>query len=93
VEPLRVYAPDAELADLLRSRLASYRATAARRPDGTWLVEVPLASAPREAVPRTLAATRDWLEDCGLGATSVELDGHAHLIRAQRARASAGHAR
>lgn len=90
MEPLRVHAPDADLAEVLRARLERFGAAAASRDDGTWLVEVPLAAAPRETVPRTLAATRDWLEECGLSATSVELDGHAHLIRAQRARAAAG---
>lgn len=89
MEPLRIHAPAAELAELLRARLADFRAGTETRGDGTWLVTVPLHAAARDAVPRSLAATRDWLAECGLRATSVELDGHAHLIRAERARASA----
>ncbi len=90
MEPLRVHAPAEELADLLRARLEPYRAAAAARDDGSWRVEVPLHRAPRETVPRVLAATRDWLEECGLSATTIELDGHAHLIRGARARAATG---
>lgn len=89
MQPLRIHAPAAEPAGLLRERLDRYGAKAEAGSDGRWVVIVPLHAAPRTTVPTTLGTVRDWLEDCGLAATSVDLDGNTHLIRPVRARATA----
>jgi hypothetical protein len=81
IEPLRIHAPDADAALALVERLSAYRATTEPGPDGTWSVSVPLRAAPRATVPAALATTRDWLDENGIAAVSVDLDGHTHLIR------------
>lgn len=84
MKPLRIHAPGDDLALLLAEKLARYRASAETDEAGMWIVSVPLADASRETVPSSLSATRDWLEECGLPAAAVELDGHTHVIRAGR---------
>jgi hypothetical protein len=89
IEPLRIHAPDADAALALLERLSAYRATAEPGPDGTWSVSVPLRAAPRATVPAALATTRDWLDDTGIAAVSVDLDGHTHPIRSDGSRSAA----
>lgn len=84
MKPLRIHAPGDGAALLLAEKLSRYRASAAADGDGAWVVSVPLDSASRETVPGSLSATRDWLDECGLSAAAVELDGHTHVIRSGR---------
>lgn len=81
MQPLLVHAPVADLALRLTERLEGFGAVAENRPGDGWTVVVPLERADRDLVPACLAATRDALAEVGLAATSVELDGHTHLIR------------
>jgi hypothetical protein len=69
------------LVDLLNEHC---RATATALADRTWEVCVELDGAPRDTVPFSLAAAREWLAQCELPATSVSLDGHTHLLRRER---------
>ena len=69
------------LVDLLNEHC---RATATALADRTWEVCVELDGAPRDTVPLSLAAAREWLAQCELPATSVSLDGHTHLLRRER---------
>jgi hypothetical protein len=71
------------LVDLLHEHC---RATASPQTDKTWEVRVELGDAPRDTVPLSLAAAKQWLEQCGLPSASVSLDGHTHLLRHDRAR-------
>jgi hypothetical protein len=88
VPPLRISSPTAEAALALAETLAALGATATPDPDGHWEVTVPLLGAGRGAIPQALAATREWLDGLGLGAASVTLDGHTHLLRASPVRAT-----
>ena len=81
---LRIHAPGAAAALLLRERLDGYGATAESEPDGGWTVSVRLDAAPRETVPASFAITRDWAEEFGLASVPVDLDGHTHLVRSSR---------
>jgi hypothetical protein len=69
------------LVDLLNEHC---RANATALADRTWEVCVELDGAPRDTVPLSLAAAREWLAQCELPATSVSLDGHTHLLRRER---------
>lgn len=67
-----------ELVDLLNGHC---RAVASPQLDSTWEVRVELSNAPRNILPLSLAAAREWLDRCGLASASVTLDGHTHLLR------------
>jgi hypothetical protein len=58
--------------------------TATALGDSTWEVRVELDGAPRDTVPLSLSAARQWLAECELPAASVSLDGHTHLLRRER---------
>jgi hypothetical protein len=90
VEPLQIDAPDAATGMALAEKLAQLGGRADLVSIGARLrVSVSLQSASRDFVPRSLAATREWLEECELDSTSVRLDGHTHLLRADRPRVGA----
>ena len=80
--PLIISSPTAaaayELVDLLNGHC---RAVASPQLDSTWEVRVELSNAPRNILPLSLAAAREWLDRCGLASASVTLDGHTHLLR------------
>jgi hypothetical protein len=84
-EPLLIDAPTRQAGLALAEKLSLLGARAELvSHNGRVRVTVPLQSAGRELVPRTLAAIREWLEELDLGSTSVHLDGHTHLLRADR---------
>lgn len=84
--PLRIAAPSAAAAFLLVDKLAPFGARAESSTAGKWDIIVPLRGARREAVPTAIAATRDWLDECGLESTSMTIDGHTHLLRGSGSR-------
>lgn len=87
MEPLQIDVPNPRSGMVLAAKLARIGANAELVSDGGGLrVSVSLRFAGRELVPRSLAATREWLEECELDSTSVRLDGHTHLLRADRPR-------
>ena len=87
MEPLLIDAPTPQTGLALAEKLALLGARADLvSENGLVRVSVPLQSAGRDLVPRTLAAIREWLEELDLGSTSVRLDGHTHLLRADRSR-------
>ena len=78
-------APTAQAAYALVDLLGEHcDVTATALGDATWEVQVELDGAPRDTVPLSLAAARQWLAECELPATSVSLDGHTHLLRRER---------
>lgn len=79
--PLRITAPSAAAAFVLVEKLDEYGATAGAEPGGVWVIELPLLGAPRETIPRALAAARDWLDECSIPSAAVSFDGHTHLLR------------
>lgn len=84
-QPLLIDAPSPRTGLVLAEKLALLGARPELVNEGDRLrVSVSLRSAGRELVPRALAATREWLEECALPATSVRIDGHTHLLRADR---------
>ena len=73
--------PTAAAAFILVDLLAEHcRADTTRRPDGSWEVHVALDKAPRSTVPATLATAAEWLDECGLSATTVTLNGDTYLL-------------
>lgn len=78
-DPLRIVAPDARAAFALAEALDWVGAVAANERT-RWEVTVPLDGASRGTVPAVLSEVREWLLQCDVSATSVVLDGHAHLI-------------
>ena len=81
--PLIISSPTAAAAYVLVDLLDEHcRAVASPQLDSTWEVRVELSNAPRNILPLSLAAAREWLDRCGLASASVTLDGHTHLLRA-----------
>jgi len=81
---LRIASPSAAAAFILVDMLAEQHATASPQPGQGWEVVVPLAGRGNGVVPFCLAATREWLDTCGLRSTSIQLDGHTHLLSGSR---------
>src|SRR5687768_6401305 len=77
---IRITSPTAAAAYVLVGLLAEYGATAGETRAGGWEVVIPLDAPHDGQVPTTLSVTREWLDLCGLGSTSVTLDGHTHLL-------------
>lgn len=67
---------------MLAGRLGKHSATADRAPNGEWEIAISLDGAPRGMVPEILHVVADWLDECGLRATKIALDNHAHFITA-----------
>jgi hypothetical protein len=78
---LRITAPSAVAAFVLVEKLGEYGATAGAERTGDWVIELPLLGAPRETIPRALAAAREWLDECSIASAAVSFDGHTHLLR------------
>ena len=88
--PLIISAPSSTAAHALVAILPDHgHAVAAPSTDGTWQVRVELSGAPPGALPRSLAAAREWLDECGLQSASIVVDGHTHLLRGSDRRAAA----
>ena len=82
--------PTAAAAFVLVDLLAEHcRAETARRVDGSWEIRVALEKAQRSSVPASLAAAAEWLDQCGLSATTVTLDGDTHLLTRNKRSAAA----
>ena len=80
--PLIISSPTAAAAYMLVDLLNEHcRAVAAPQFDSTWEVRVELGNAPRNVLPLSLAAAREWVDRCGLASASVTLDGRTHLLR------------
>ena len=80
--PLIISSPTAAAAYVLVDLLNEHcRAVASPQLDSTWEVRVELGNAPRNVLPLSLAAAREWVDRCGLASASVTLDGHTHLLR------------
>lgn len=81
---LSIDAPSAAAAFVLAGSLGRLRARAVYRGDA-WVVLVsPLRGGP-SAIAQALSATRDWLLECNVPATSVSYDGRTHLMRREDA--------
>jgi hypothetical protein len=83
---MRIFSPSAAAALVLADRLFKHGATAMHEEGGNWQILVPLDGASGATVSQALSAARDWLDECGLDAASVTLDGRTHLLRSDDAR-------
>jgi hypothetical protein len=81
---IRMASPSAAAAFVLAGLLDNYSATADRDPNGKWEIAISLDGAPRGSVPDILRIVADWLDECGLRATTIALDNHTHLITADQ---------
>jgi hypothetical protein len=81
---IRISSPSGAAALVLADLLSEHGATAMHEGGGNWQIVVPLDGAAGATVPQTLSVARQWLDQCGLDAASVRLDGHTHLLRSSK---------
>lgn len=80
--PLIISSPTAAAAYTLVDLLHEHcNAVATPQMDSSWQVCVELTGAPRDVLPATLSAAREWLDRCGLASAPVAFDGQTYLLR------------
>ena len=82
---LRIEAPSAAAAFVLAGSLGKSAARATLEED-RWVVLVSLGSGGPSAITEALSATREWLLECNVAATTLSYDGQTHVMRREDAK-------